>query len=134
MADSMEEGQGKVLIIDDDASFLKIIKKYVRDNYPCLHVNGCEDPVKGLAAISADLDLLLLDLEMPGLDGGKILSYAKSLGINKSRIIILSGRDADYLHEIFPMGSCLAVLNKHEVRQKAVLDMVFSALQTKCGS
>jgi len=29
------------------------------------------------------------------------------------------------------MGSCLAVLNKHEVRQKAVLDMIFSSLSKK---
>jgi len=133
MKDGVEERQGRVLIIDDDAAFLKIIKNYVKENYPCLNVKACEEPVRGLAAIDADLDLLLLDLEMPGLDGGKILSYAKSIGINKSRIIILSGRDADYLHELFPMGSCLAVLNKHEVRQKAVLDMIFSSLQTKCG-
>jgi hypothetical protein len=31
------------------------------------------------------------------------------------------------------MGSCLAVLNKYEAKQKAVLDMVFDALQQKCG-
>lgn len=131
--DKREEKQGNLLIIDDDACFLEIIKKYVSENYPCLHVMGCLDPVKGLAAINADLDLLLLDLEMPGLDGGKILSYARSLGIHQSRIIILSGRDADYLHDLFPMGSCLAVLNKYEARQKDVLDMIFSSLQVKCG-
>ena len=39
--------------------------------------------------------------------------------------------DADFLHEQCPMGSCLAVLNKHEVRQKAVLDMIFSSLSKK---
>jgi hypothetical protein len=31
------------------------------------------------------------------------------------------------------MGQCLAVLNKHEARQKVVLDMVFDALQKKTG-
>jgi len=54
------------------------------------------------------------------------------LGLSKNRIIILSGRDADYLHQRFPMGSCLAVLNKFEARQKAVLDMIFNSLQRKC--
>jgi CheY-like chemotaxis protein len=90
--------------------------------------------VQGLAAINANLGLLLVDLEMPGLDGSKILSYATGKGLNKNRIIILSGRDADYLHQRFPMGSCLAVLNKYEVKQKAVLDMVFDSLQQKCGN
>lgn len=121
----------KILIIDDDAAFLGLLDEYVRERFPGLELETCENPVKGLASITPDLDLLLVDLEMPGLDGGKILSYATGKGLQKGRIIILSGRDADYLHERFPMGSCLAVLNKYEARQRAVLDMVFGALQQK---
>ncbi|HSB33215.1 MAG TPA: histidine kinase, partial [Nitrospirota bacterium] len=60
-----------------------------------------------------------------------VLSYAVSKGVNKNRIIILSARDAEYLHERFPMGSCLAVLNKFEVQQQGVLDMIFKSLQDK---
>ena len=122
----------RVLIIDDDAAFLKLIKAYVVANFPDLQLETCSDPVKGLAAITPDLNLLLVDLEMPGIDGAKVLAYATSKGLNKSRVIILSGRDADYLHKRFPMGCCLAVLNKYEVKQKAVLDMIFGALQKKC--
>jgi hypothetical protein len=72
-----------------------------------------------------------VDLEMPKLDGTKIFKYATDAGIDKNRIVILSGREADYLHEKFPMGTCLAVLNKYEARQKSVLDMIFSSLQEK---
>jgi len=122
----------KILVIDDDKTFLKIISDYIHEQFPILEVTTCLDPFQGLAAINKDLGLLLLDLEMPGMDGSKLLGYAIAKGVNKNRIIILSGRDADYLHQRFPMGSCLAVLNKHEVRQKAVLDMVFSSLQQKC--
>ena len=125
---------GNILIIDDDQAFLKFIKAYIDERFPCLDVKTYKDPLHGLAAINTDLDLLILDLEMPGLDGGKILAYAVDKGISKTRIIILSGRDADYLHERFPMGSCLAVLNKHEVKQRAVLDMVFNSLHIKCGN
>ena len=122
----------KVLIIDDDRIFLRFLRDYVAERCPDLVVETCPDPLRGLAAITPDLDLLLIDLEMPGIDGSKILAYATEKGLDKRRIIILSARDADYLHQRFPMGSCLAVLNKHEARQKAVLDMVFSALQLKC--
>ncbi|PLX82386.1 MAG: histidine kinase [Desulfuromonas sp.] len=123
----------KVLIIDDDRAFLRFIESYVRKHFPALEVFTCADPVCGLGKISSDLALLLVDLEMPGLDGKKILAYATGKGLSKKRIIILSGRDADYLHEHFPMGSCLAVLNKHEAKQKAVLDMIFKALEKKSG-
>ena len=121
----------KILLIDDDAAFLKLLKEYVEKRYPGIDVLTCNDPIKCLINITDDLDLLLVDLEMPGLDGSKVLSYAISRGMSKNRIIILSGRDADYLHKRFPMGSCLAVLNKYEGRQKAVLDMIFSSLQQK---
>jgi CheY-like chemotaxis protein len=122
---------GKVLLIDDDETFLKLLEKYVAERYPGLTVLTCNDPIKCLASITEDLDLLLIDLEMPGLDGSKILSYAVSKGVSKNRVIILSGHDADYLHNRFPMGSCLAVLNKYEGQQENVLDMIFSALQQK---
>jgi len=121
----------EILIIDDDLLFLKALRDYVQEHFPSLVVHCYSDPVQGLAAIHSDLDLLLVDLEMPGIDGAKVHSYATSKGLDKNRIIILSGRDADYLHRRFPLGSCLAVLNKYETRQKRVLDMIFSSLLRK---
>jgi len=122
---------GKILLIDDDAAFLKLLEDYLETRYAGLTVLTCNDPIKCLTSITDDLDLLLVDLEMPGLDGSKILAYAVSRGVSKNRIIILSGHDADYLHDRFPMGSCLAVLNKFEARQENALDMIFSSLQQK---
>lgn len=121
----------KVLIIDDDQLFLNLLTDYISERYPNLEILAFDNAMQGLAHITADLDLLLLDLEMPELDGGKLLAYATEKGLDCRRIIILSARDADYLHKCFPMGQCLAVLNKHEIRQKAVLDMIFEALHKK---
>ena len=122
---------GKILLIDDDVAFLKFLENYVEERYPGIEILTCNDPLKCLAVITEDLDLLLIDLEMPIIDGSKILSYAVARGISKNRVIIFSGRDADYLHERFPMGTCLAVLNKYEARQKEALNMIFLSLQKK---
>ena len=123
---------GKILIVDDDAAFLELLSNYVRQYYPLLDVETCTNPLMALSVIQRNkVDLLLVDLEMPMLDGAKIFKYATDAGIDKNRIVILSGRDSDYLHEHFPMGTCLAVLNKYEVKQKAVLDMIFSSMQRK---
>ncbi len=122
---------GTILLIDDNAAFLKLLEEYVEERYPDLRILTCNDPIKCLGNITADLDLLLVDLEMSGLDGAKVLSYAVSKGLSKNRIVILSGRDAEYLHERFPIGSCLAVLNKFEGRQRDVLDMIFRSLEEK---
>lgn len=124
---------GNILIIDDDEAFSRVLRDYVERYFPLLRVETCANPLKALAALKEGLDLLLVDLEMPNLDGMKVLKYAKEAGVDKNRIIILSGRDADYLHQKFPMGTCLAVLNKFEAKQKTVLDMIFSSLQTKAS-
>ena len=125
---------GKILIVDDDKAFSQFLKRYINQHYPVLKVQICTSPVRALPIISeGDVDLLLVDYEMPVLDGDKVVKYACEVGMDKSRIIVLSSRDADFLHEHFPMGTCLAVMNKYEARQKAVLDMVFSSLERKAS-
>lgn len=126
---------GKILIVDDDTVFLQALQEQIQALYPLLDVRTCADPFQALAILKGELvDLLLVDLEMPVLDGTKIFNYAISIGMDKNRIVILSGRDSDYLHEQFPMGTCLAVLNKYEAKQKAVLDMIFSSMQRKAAA
>ena len=126
---------GKILIVDDDAPFLQALREKIQSLYPLLDVQTCTDPFQALAILKGEtIDLLLVDLEMPLLDGTKIFSYAVSIGMDKNRIVILSGRDSDYLHQQFPMGTCLAVLNKYEAKQKAVLDMILTSMQRKAAA
>ncbi len=124
---------GKILIVDDDEVFLRLLSKNIKRDYPLLQVETCTSPVKALASLKEGLDLLLVDFEMPLLDGTKLLKYATEAGIDKNKIIILSSHDAEYLHEHFPMGTCLAVMNKYDINQKAVLEMIFKSLQRKAA-
>jgi CheY-like chemotaxis protein len=124
----------KILLIDDDLGFTTFLSGYINDTYPLLKVEICNNPVAALQRIkTGGYDLILIDLEMPSMDGVKLLSFATQVGMDKNRIVILSGRDADFLHGLCPMGTCLAVLNKFEARQKAVLDMIFNSLHKKAG-
>lgn len=123
---------GKILIVDDDKLFLDMLSAFVVETYPNLKVSTCETPLQALNDIRmGGIDLLLLDLEMPDLDGAKLFRFAVDSGMDPKRIVILSGRDAEYLHAHFPLGTCLAVLNKFEVKQQAVLNMIFSSLNRK---
>jgi len=123
---------GKILLIDDDPAFTRFLGDYIRENFPLLLVEIRNNPMTALQSIKlGGYDLILIDLEMPAMDGMKLLKFAVETGMDKNRIVILSGRDADFLHGLCPMGTCLAVLNKFEVRQKAVLDMIFNSLNKK---
>ena len=127
------EQMGCILLVDDDAAYNKFLSTYIQENYPLLSVETCTDPFCAIASLNKrqHYDLVLIDLEMPAVDGSKIFRFALESGVDKNRIVILSGRDSDYLHDHFPMGTCLAVLNKFESQQKAVLNMIFSSLQRK---
>jgi YesN/AraC family two-component response regulator len=121
----------KVLLIDDDELVLKMFIERVRDRYPEIEPITCQDAVKALELINPSLDLLIIDLEMPKLDGKKLLNFAKERGVDHKKIIIFSSREADYLHQLIPMGECLCVLNKHEMRQQKVLEMVLDSVSRK---
>ncbi len=125
---------GMILLIDDDPVFTRLLENYIAEQFPLLAVSVCNNPLNALACITRQpYDLILIDFEMPNIDGRKLLTFAVQAGIDKNRVVILSSRDPDYLREHCPMGSCLAVLNKHEVRQKAVLDMLFASISQKAA-
>jgi len=123
---------GNILIIDDDQAFTDLLDSYIREICPLLKVEICNNPLTALALIKkGGNELIIIDLEMPALDGMKVYRFALDAGIDKKRVVILSARDPEYLREFFPMGSCLAVLNKFEARQKEVLGMIFKSIQSK---
>ncbi len=121
----------KILYIDDDLVSLKRMERFVSEHFTDIETVTCQDPIKALTLIEPSLALLIIDLEMPQLDGKKLLNFAIARGVDRKKIIILSGREADYLHEIIPMGECLCVLNKFEGAQKKVLEMVLSSIEKK---
>jgi len=121
----------KVLYIDDDELLLKLFAENVRARFPNIEPVTCLDPIKALELIEPSYDLIVIDLEMPKLDGRKLLNFAIERGVDRKKIIIFSSREADYLHKVIPMGECLCVLNKHETRQQQVLEMVLDSIARK---
>lgn len=60
----------KILIIDDDTELLKMLKKYFTINAPNKYeIITAENGMEGLAKITPQPDLILLDINMPKIDG-----------------------------------------------------------------
>ncbi len=77
-----------ILIIDDDVSLCEALKEELTEvGYSAEFVNG------GTAAfdflVQNQVDLLLLDLKMPGMDGFDVLRELKEKNI-KSKVIVLT--------------------------------------------
>jgi CheY-like chemotaxis protein len=71
----------RVLIVDDHAIFCQHWKTFLEGRFPGLvQVETYTDPFAALRALSPDISLLMLDLQMPGLDGKKVLEFAAAKG------------------------------------------------------
>ncbi len=121
----------KVYIVDDEPYLLTLLKKALEKKYENLDVKVFEDPVEALKNFTPDLHLLILDLEMPKIDGKKLLKFAVEKGVRKERIIIFSGRDAKDLHQIFPQGECLCVISKRDGEQLKALTYILDSIMRK---
>ena len=119
----------RIVIVDDSETFCRTWREFLACRYGGeVRVEAYLDPVQALRAVGPEVDLLLVDLEMPVIDGRKFLEFAAARGVDRSRVMIVSARDAEHLHELFPMGTCLAVINKEDPPQQAAFLMILDSL------
>jgi CheY-like chemotaxis protein len=125
-------GVKRILIVDDSEAFCQLWRGFLEARYPGrVAVESFLDPVAALREVRPDIALLLVDLEMPVVDGKKFLEFAASQGVDRRRAVIVSARDAEDLHRIFPSGDCLAVINKEDPPQQAAFLMILDSVMRK---
>lgn len=119
----------RVVLVDDSPAYAASWRAIFADRYGERVVfEAFQDPVAALSRLGPDVDLLLVDLEMPVLDGRSVARFAKERGVSERRIVIVSGHDADELHRLFPQGACLAVINKTEAQQQSAFLMILDSI------
>ena len=80
-----------ILLVDDDSSFLKIVKGWLSDRYKVVIVNSGMQAITYLA--NNKPDLILLDYEMPVTSGPQVMEMIKSEPTTDSiPIIFLTGK------------------------------------------
>jgi len=88
----------KILVIDDELSILKSIKRVLR-NTDC-ELEIMLDPVKAQSLIEDEkFDIILTDYHMPKLDGVSILTRCKHLHPESMRILMSGKADFDTLSD-----------------------------------
>jgi CheY-like chemotaxis protein len=121
-----------IVVVDDNQAFCDKMTQFFQGRYrEKVSVQTYTEPLKALAAITPEIDLLIVDLEMPTIDGRKFLSYAIQKGLDRKRIIIASFQDAEVLHQKFQLSECLAVMDKNEPEQQKVFAMITDSIVNK---
>ena len=122
----------RVLVVDDSKLQCAVWRRLLEERYgDKIKVETYTDPAEAVFGMAPDIHLLLLDWEMPGMDGKEVLAAAREVGVNLKRVIITSGHPADRLHEEFDDSGCLAVIEKAEPEQQAAFLMILDSIMRR---
>ncbi len=122
----------RVVVIDDSGLQCARWRRMLERRYgERVALEVYTDPAAAIAHLGPDIHLMLLDWEMPGLDGGAVLDAARERGVNLKRVIISSSHTADELHDAFDRSGCLAVIEKREPEQQAAFMMILDSIMRR---
>jgi CheY-like chemotaxis protein len=122
-------GPFRVVVIDDSKFQCSALRRLLEARFgDQVRVETYQDPRRAVELLGPTIDLLLLDWEMPELDGPAVLEQALRRGLDPKRVIISSSRTAEDLHREFDASGCLAVIEKGEAEQQAAFLMILDGL------
>ena len=79
-----------VMLVDDEVSFVEtLVKRLATRNIETITAFSAEEGLEKLE-VHQDLDVIVLDVKMPGMDGLEMLQKIKS-GFYRSEVIMLTG-------------------------------------------
>jgi CheY-like chemotaxis protein len=126
------DGARRVLVVDDSALQCAAWRKLLENRYgERARVETYTDPLEAVQHLRSDVHLMLLDWEMPEMDGKQVFLAACERGVNPKRIIIMSSHPADRLHDEFDDSGCLAVIEKAEPEQQAAFLMILDSIMRR---
>ncbi len=122
----------RIVVVDDSPAFCDLWSNFITERYPeAAKVETYEHPYDALPKIDDAIDLLIVDLEMPGMDGRKFVDYARQKGLAARRIVVTSSHPADELHERFRIGETIAVINKSDPKQQEAFLMILDSVMRR---
>ncbi len=124
---SQKKHLSTLLLVDDDPSMVRLLAKVIeRSLGDQVKIETLTDPVEALSRIeSGGVEILLTDLEMPGVDGLDLLKSAKSRNAY-TQVLLLTGHSTrDALLEALESGATDYLLKP--VDQEQLLELVSQA-------
>ncbi|MFZ2282818.1 MAG: sigma-54 dependent transcriptional regulator, partial [Lutibacter sp.] len=96
----------KILIIEDEASVRRVLKKIISEENETYQVEEAEDGLIGIDMIvKSDFDLVLCDIKMPKMDGVEVLEKVKKLKPEIPFVMISGHGDLDTAVNTMRMGA-----------------------------
>ncbi len=116
----------KVLMIDDNAQLIEVVKEYFKDSKQIEIKEFAYDGEEGFKKIqNSEYDVIVLDLIMPKRDGLYVLEQMKKNNINKKVIVATSYNTQEVIREVSDYGVNYYILKPFELDdlEKRILDL-----------
>ena len=89
------EGTNKILVADDSNIIRNFVQKMVPEDYSVLVANDGEEAIKIISAEAVNLKGVLLDLNMPKVDGFQVLEFFKNNNLfSNIPVTVITGDDS----------------------------------------
>ena len=96
----------KILIIEDEQSIRRVLKKIISEENKSYEVDEAEDGLEGLDLIqNTDYDLILCDIKMPKVDGVEVLEKVRRIKPEIPVVMISGHGDLDMAVQTMRMGA-----------------------------
>jgi CheY-like chemotaxis protein len=116
----------EILIVDDDVTFLKMIRRWLDDKYQVTAVKSGEQALKYLAGHKPDL--ILLDYLMPGITGADVLRTMRETPENLDiPVVFLTGKNDEETRNIIAQLKPQGCLDK-TMERESILSAVDKTL------
>ncbi|WP_339660982.1 sigma-54 dependent transcriptional regulator [uncultured Polaribacter sp.] len=120
----------KILVIEDEASIRRVLKKIISEENEAYHVEEAEDGLMGLEMIkNNDYDLVLCDIKMPKMDGVEVLEKAKKIKPEIPIVMISGHGDLDTAVNTMRLGAFDYISKPPDLNR--LLNTVRNALENK---
>jgi excisionase family DNA binding protein len=118
-------GPRKVFMVDDDKAYLQAMARGMRNHKDKVDLTIIDNGIEALLRLGAERpDALVLDVNMPNLDGTEVLQRVKANETTKTiEVIVISGNVTDDLEKKLIAHGARAVLKK-PVAPAELADMV----------
>lgn len=97
----------QVLLVDDDPDILPLLEEIIREGFPNVaEIRTANDPKEGQRYLESEIvDLLITDLEMPGINGLELLRCAKRRNTWTQVLLVTGHSSLDAWTEAMDLGA-----------------------------
>lgn len=113
----------KVLVVDDDPIVRAALASYFEQATGTVVVGSPADGLEAVAAARGDVDVVVMDVRMPGLDGLEATRQIRAASGEKPRVLLLTSFDEDALARDAIVAQANGLLLK-TATPKAIVDAV----------